>query len=182
MAKYLSVKFTLRHAVSEILRIANPVLGAGELCVEIDTLRIKMGDGQTPWNNLRYIPIYKNENGVPAEIWSRVAALRERVKYLEDVVGGLDLSQKTETPIIVDNGDGTYWVFGEYGTEVINVWVNGEKFDTIELKPQENYYTLEENEYGWTIRLGNYSTEDNDAGITINAGQLKEQKENNDEI
>jgi hypothetical protein len=32
----------------------NPILGSGELCLEIDTRKIKFGDGATPWNNLQY--------------------------------------------------------------------------------------------------------------------------------
>lgn len=51
----------------------NPVLYAGELCYESDTLKYKIGDGETPWNDLEYIstggsePItvdttYTNEN------------------------------------------------------------------------------------------------------------------------
>ena len=32
----------------------NPILAQGELGIEIDTSRIKIGDGVTPWNSLRY--------------------------------------------------------------------------------------------------------------------------------
>ena len=33
----------------------NPVLLYGELGLEIDTQKIKMGDGVTPWTGLRYV-------------------------------------------------------------------------------------------------------------------------------
>ena len=32
----------------------NPILAQGELGIEIDTSRIKIGDGVTPWNSLKY--------------------------------------------------------------------------------------------------------------------------------
>ena len=32
----------------------NPILAQGELGIEIDTSRLKIGDGVTPWNSLRY--------------------------------------------------------------------------------------------------------------------------------
>jgi len=32
----------------------NPVLAAGEIGIETDTLRIKIGDGSTAWNSLSY--------------------------------------------------------------------------------------------------------------------------------
>ena len=32
----------------------NPILLAGEIGVESDTRRIKVGDGETPWNDLLY--------------------------------------------------------------------------------------------------------------------------------
>jgi hypothetical protein len=34
---------------------ANPTLAAGEIAVENDTMKIKVGDGNTPWNSLKYI-------------------------------------------------------------------------------------------------------------------------------
>jgi len=34
---------------------ANPTLALGECGFEANTLRIKIGDGTTPWNSLRYI-------------------------------------------------------------------------------------------------------------------------------
>ena len=32
----------------------NPILAQGEIGIEIDTSRIKIGDGVTPWNSLKY--------------------------------------------------------------------------------------------------------------------------------
>jgi hypothetical protein len=49
-----SVKFYQRRGYKDILQTLNPVLGEGELCLEIDTNRIKFGDGSTAWNSLEY--------------------------------------------------------------------------------------------------------------------------------
>lgn len=35
----------------------NPTLAAGEVGYEIDTGKIKVGDGSQAWNNLEYVPI-----------------------------------------------------------------------------------------------------------------------------
>ena len=32
----------------------NPILAQGELGIELDTSRLKIGDGVTPWNSLKY--------------------------------------------------------------------------------------------------------------------------------
>lgn len=37
-------------------RLLNPILGVGQLAYEVDTSRLKMGDGATPWESLDYIP------------------------------------------------------------------------------------------------------------------------------
>jgi hypothetical protein len=34
--------------------VANPVIPNGEFALEIDTQKVKLGDGQTPWNKLKY--------------------------------------------------------------------------------------------------------------------------------
>ena len=40
----------------------NPVLGSGEPGFEIDTNRMKVGDGSTSWNNLDYFNSGSNRN------------------------------------------------------------------------------------------------------------------------
>lgn len=42
---------------------ANPVLAAGEMGLETDTTKFKVGDGSTAWNSLSYGPI----GGIPAD-------------------------------------------------------------------------------------------------------------------
>lgn len=45
----------LKRGTSIRLSEVNPVLAAGEPCVERDTGKMKIGDGITPWNKLRYV-------------------------------------------------------------------------------------------------------------------------------
>jgi hypothetical protein len=44
----------LKRGLSAALTAVNPVLSAGEPCVELDTGKIKVGDGTTAWNSLPY--------------------------------------------------------------------------------------------------------------------------------
>lgn len=50
-----NVKFQLRRATSSNWTSSNPILSAGEPGVEIDTNKLKIGDGVTRWNLLQYI-------------------------------------------------------------------------------------------------------------------------------
>lgn len=82
--------FMLRRGVSTAWAERNPVLRAGEPGVEIDTKRLKIGDGVTPWSEL---PYFMNENGVEALVQ---AMINDAV--LEGVPG------KSAYEIAVDNG------------------------------------------------------------------------------
>lgn len=46
---------------------ANPVLSAGEIGVETDTLKIKVGNGSTAWSSLEYSTDWSNLTNVPTE-------------------------------------------------------------------------------------------------------------------
>lgn len=48
------IEIRIRRGTSSYLEEQNPVLGSGEPCLEIDTGKIKYGDGITPWNQLAY--------------------------------------------------------------------------------------------------------------------------------
>lgn len=51
------VTLVIRNDSSDNLTDMNPVLRQGELCAEIDTKLLKIGDGRTRYNNLPYINI-----------------------------------------------------------------------------------------------------------------------------
>lgn len=48
-------RIQIRRDSAENWRIANPILAAGEYGLELDTLLVKIGNGSTQWNNLRYL-------------------------------------------------------------------------------------------------------------------------------
>ncbi len=54
-AKYVTIKgLQLRHSTAADWRSKNPTLKAGEVGIETDTLKIKVGNGETTWNSLAY--------------------------------------------------------------------------------------------------------------------------------
>lgn len=52
--KTVNTKILLRNDTAAHWTTNNPVLGKGEMGVEIDTAKFKFGDGVTPWNQLPY--------------------------------------------------------------------------------------------------------------------------------
>lgn len=67
---------------------SNPVLLKGELGIETDTLKMKIGNGSTSWINLAYI----DEN-----IQATLTELTARVEYLEELAMAI---METTTSII----------------------------------------------------------------------------------
>lgn len=53
--KILSTTFKVRRGQSSVFARNNPILQAGEPGFELDTYKLKIGDGVTDWNNLPYI-------------------------------------------------------------------------------------------------------------------------------
>jgi hypothetical protein len=43
-----------KRGTAAALTAANPTIASGEIVVETDTLRLKVGDGTTSWNSLAY--------------------------------------------------------------------------------------------------------------------------------
>ena len=50
----IKTTFQFRRGLSEAWTRNNPTLAAGEPGFELDTYRLKIGDGTTPWNELAY--------------------------------------------------------------------------------------------------------------------------------
>jgi hypothetical protein len=50
----MAVKIQLRRDVASAWTSANPTLAAGELALETDTSKYKIGDGTTAWTSLAY--------------------------------------------------------------------------------------------------------------------------------
>lgn len=54
----------LKRGLSAALTEVNLVLSSGEPCVELDTGKIKIGDGTTAWVNLPYVSGFTGATGV----------------------------------------------------------------------------------------------------------------------
>lgn len=54
MATIVNTTIQLKRGDAEKWRELNPILARGEPGYEIDTNRLKIGDGKTPWRNLKY--------------------------------------------------------------------------------------------------------------------------------
>ena len=54
-----------RRGTSQALAAVNEVLLAGEMCIETDTGKYKIGDGTTAWNELDYV-----NNSLGHETWT----------------------------------------------------------------------------------------------------------------
>lgn len=55
MAKLIKTTFKVRRGDSKAWASINPTLTDGEPGYELDTHRLKIGDGNKPWNDLPYI-------------------------------------------------------------------------------------------------------------------------------
>ena len=55
MGKIINAIFKLRRGMSADWTRVNPILEAGEPAFELDTLKLKIGNGLTPWNDLPYV-------------------------------------------------------------------------------------------------------------------------------
>ena len=51
----MAVQIQLRNGTAAQWTSANPILAVGEVGVETDTNKFKVGDGSTSWNNLLYV-------------------------------------------------------------------------------------------------------------------------------
>ena len=61
MAKELNTRIQLKHGLAASWTERNPVLLAGEIGIETDTLKMKVGDGTTNWSALGYLGADAND-------------------------------------------------------------------------------------------------------------------------
>jgi Major tropism determinant N-terminal domain len=60
----VAIQIQLRRGTAADWTTANPVLAEGEMAVEIDTLKFKVGNGTTSWNTLPYTSGPQGPQGV----------------------------------------------------------------------------------------------------------------------
>ena len=61
MAKELNTRIQLKHGLAASWADKNPVLLAGEIGIETDTLKMKVGDGTSDWKTLGYLGANAND-------------------------------------------------------------------------------------------------------------------------
>ena len=61
MAKELNTRIQLKHGLAASWTKKNPVLLAGEMGIETDTLKMKVGDGASNWSDLGYLGADAND-------------------------------------------------------------------------------------------------------------------------
>ena len=61
MAKELNTRIQLKHGLAASWTEKNPVLLAGEMGIETDTLKMKVGDGASNWSDLGYLGADAND-------------------------------------------------------------------------------------------------------------------------
>ena len=71
MATVLKTKFQLRRGNAEVWARNNPILERGEPGFEIDTGRLKIGNGQTAWNDLEYLAPQSGAGGGVQPDWNQ---------------------------------------------------------------------------------------------------------------
>ena len=72
----MATRIQLRRGIASSWTSSNPILASGEVGVETDTNKIKIGDGSSNWNELDYF----------ADVYSASAAI---IAYIDSEVGGL---------------------------------------------------------------------------------------------
>lgn len=79
MAETLKTTFKLRRGTSAEWASKNPVLAQGEPGFEIDTLKLKIGNGQSAYNDLEYI---NKEADIPTKsyITTQINAAKQETK------------------------------------------------------------------------------------------------------
>lgn len=70
MARVIKTTFKFRRGQSSSWTALNPILADGEPGYELDTHKLKIGDGVTLWNDLPYINSNSGseDKGIPSEL------------------------------------------------------------------------------------------------------------------
>lgn len=84
---YMKSKFYFKRGQSADWTSQNPTLGPGEPGFELDTGKLKVGNGKTPWNELEYIT---DKDNLPENLIDYVGS----VSVLPTVANGGDICEK----------------------------------------------------------------------------------------
>lgn len=123
----------VRHDLAGLWAISNPILGLGEIGVETDTNKIKIGNGSSTWNSLSYISI-PSSNITGFENVDNTADEDKPVSTLQQTAINAALEEaKTYTDT---SGIGHFVDCGEYNLSEFNEYpsTNGTGIDGLILK------------------------------------------------
>ena len=111
MATVIKTTFKLRRATAQEWTLKNPVLAAGEPGFEIDTNKLKIGNGTTPWTALAYLAGSGSSGESNESLIFEIIANSEQTNHLElinNFLNGLQPS-KNDMTIIKDPIDDTHY-------------------------------------------------------------------------
>lgn len=114
MARIIKTTFKVKRGSKERWEEVNPILAAGEPGCELDTHKLKVGDGSTAWNDLPYVGHYNgptvdtdlSEYVTKVELAAQLEGYLKRAGVATSEGLGLVKSSQKENQIRV-NQDGT---------------------------------------------------------------------------
>lgn len=149
MAKELNTRIQLKHGLAASWTEKNPVLLAGEMGIETDTLKMKVGDGTSNWKALGYLGANAND------ILAIINENRDSCTIVEVTEGKSD-TEALATISNPKNGD----------TAVLKKVISGDK----------KSYTAYVYDNAWKAMDGNYNASnvyfDKDLTYTVQFGTL----------
>ena len=126
MADVIKTTFQVKRGTAARWEELNPILNPGEPGFEMDTFKLKIGNGSTPWKELPYI------NDVDISKYITIEDIINGDVILPvatEAVRGVVLSSTAKNEISVDPADGSMEVnslsIDRLDTEGINVILNG---------------------------------------------------------
>ena len=126
MADVIKTTFQVKRGTAARWEELNPILNPGEPGFEMDTFKLKIGNGSTPWKELPYV------NDVDISKYITIEDIINGDVILPvatEAVRGVVLSSTAKNEISVDPTDGSMEVnslsIDRLDTEGINVTLNG---------------------------------------------------------
>jgi hypothetical protein len=119
----MAVKLQLRRGTAAQWSAANPLLAEGELAVELDTGKFKVGNGIKYWNQLDYTPNI-TENDLKYSLVNILSSSTGAVSWTYNTVtnqvsSSVSLSSLSDLDILTNPDAGSLLIFDEK----INKWV-----------------------------------------------------------
>ena len=97
--------FKLKRGLSQKWKELNPILEAGEPGCELDTGKLKVGDGKTPWNNLPYVGVGDKDCVQSADLANYLEPYLKKNQIASGTILGTVMSSQKENQIqVLENG------------------------------------------------------------------------------